>query len=68
MYPLSGVMVKGYVAPSFTVCTVLGFMVPLPAFEGVTVQVVVLARFAWQLAFIPFVPSQVQVQGPVPVT
>ena len=57
---------KDIVALSLTVWGALGVMAPLLPAEGVTVQV---WRFAWQLAFVPpFVPWQVHVQGPEPLT
>ena len=58
---------KEVVALFGIVCCVAGLMVPLPAAEGVTLQV---GRFAEQPSVEPpFAPVQVQLHGlPVPVT
>jgi hypothetical protein len=59
-------MVTVLVAPLLTVCAVLGLMLPFVPAVGVTVQVCFVAE---QLAVVPpFIPVQLQYQGPVPVT
>lgn len=66
VYPVFGVTVKDVVEPWFTVCAVLGLMVPPDPAEGVTVQVLI---FAEQLAVVPpYDPVQFHDQGPLPVT